>query len=185
MRAVPDCGSCRAVCTRFRSLTIRGGLVCTSNMQIGSYCRVSPPASTCPSLGEVRPNLGCARAYRYGPVNQAPLSYTRHAMPKTCMPLSTTCRRLAENLLVEIGATSDGHGAGRRERALVLSPLELRQGRGLCGWRRHHTGHHAARCAGTIRALGAAGHPRGACRHLGEHVRRHKLIQVGRAEQAA
>ena len=39
----------------------KGGLVCTSNMQIGSYCRVSPPDSTCPSRGEVRPNLGCVR----------------------------------------------------------------------------------------------------------------------------
>ena len=25
-----------------------------SNMQTGPYCRVSPPVSTCPSLGEVR-----------------------------------------------------------------------------------------------------------------------------------
>ena len=39
----------------------KGGLVCTSNIQIGSYCRVSPPDSTRPSRGEVRPNLGCVR----------------------------------------------------------------------------------------------------------------------------
>ena len=39
----------------------KGGLVCIATCRPVCIRRVSPPGSTCPSLGEVRPNLGCAR----------------------------------------------------------------------------------------------------------------------------